>query len=90
MDNVACKLSGLVTEADWHRWTPAELAPVAEIVLECFGPRRVMFGSDWPVCLLAASYKQVAEAAKTLVESLSPAEQQHVFADTARAWYRLP
>ncbi len=90
MDHVACKLSGLVTEADWRRWTPAELAPVAEAVLECFGPRRVMFGSDWPVCLLAASYEQVARVAETLVESLSPVEQQHIFADTARAWYRLP
>ena len=89
-DHVACKLSGLVTEADWQRWTPAELAPVAEVVLECFGPRRVMFGSDWPVCLLAASYEQVAGTAETLVQSLSPAEQQHVFADAARAWYRLP
>ncbi len=90
LDHVACKLSGLVTEADWRRWTPAELAPVAEVVLECFGPRRVMFGSDWPVCLLAAPYEQVARAAETLVGSLSPVEQQHVFADTARAWYRLP
>lgn len=88
-DHVACKLSGLVTEADWQRWTPADLAPVAEIVLECFGPRRVMFGSDWPVCLLAAPYKQVAEAAMILVKSLSPAEQKHIFADTAQAWYRL-
>ncbi len=90
MDHVACKLSGLVTEADWQRWTPAALAPVAEVVLECFGPRRVMFGSDWPVCLLAAAYEQVAESAAALVEGLSPAEQEHVFADTARTWYRLP
>jgi L-fuconolactonase len=90
LDHVACKLSGLVTEADWQRWTPAELAPVAEVVLECFGPRRVMFGSDWPVCLLAASYERVSEAAQALVENLSPVEQQHVFADTARVWYSLP
>ena len=89
-DHVACKLSGLVTEADWQRWTPADLAPVAEVVLEYFGPQRVMFGSDWPVCLLAASYQQVTATAKTLVESLSPAERQHIFADTAQTWYRLP
>ena len=90
LEHVACKLSGLVTEADWQHWTHEDLAPVADVVLECFGPRKVMFGSDWPVCLLAAPYEQVAETTEALVMGLSPAEQQHIFADTARAWYRLP
>ncbi len=88
-DHVACKLSGLVTEADWERWSLPDLVPVAEVVLECFGPRRIMFGSDWPVCLLAASYDEVAAAAEALVAGLSAGERQSVFADTARHWYGL-
>lgn len=89
-DHVACKLSGLVTESNWESWTHDDLAPVADIVLECFGPRRVMFGSDWPVCLLAASYVEVVDAAQALVADLSPSERQSVFCGTAREWYGLP
>ena len=88
-DHVACKLSGLVTEAYWERWSLPDLAPVAEVVLECFGPQRTMFGSDWPVCLLAASYGEVAAAAEALVAGLSADERRSVFADTARHWYAL-
>ena len=65
-DHVACKLSGLVTEADWTTWTPADLRPVADVVLECFGPDRTMFGSDWPVCLLAATYREVIDTANKI------------------------
>jgi L-fuconolactonase len=54
--NVACKLSGLVTEADWERWSPRDLAPYLDVALDAFGIERVLFGSDWPVCTLAASY----------------------------------
>src|SRR6266567_328466 len=57
--NVACKLSGLVTEADWRTWKPEHVAPYLEVALECFGPERLMIGSDWPVCTVAASYYQV-------------------------------
>ncbi|HWD78653.1 MAG TPA: amidohydrolase family protein, partial [Kribbella sp.] len=64
--NVTCKLSGMVTEAPWHTWKPTDLQPYADVVLEAFGPDRVMFGSDWPVCLLAASYADVVAAAETL------------------------
>ena len=56
LPNVCCKLSGLVTEADWASWTPAQLRPYLDAALECFGPSRLMIGSDWPVCLVAASY----------------------------------
>ena len=56
-ENVACKLSGMVTEADWAAWSVDDLRPYAEVVLDAFGPERVLFGSDWPVCLLAASYE---------------------------------
>ncbi len=89
-DNVAAKLSGLVTEADWARWTVADLRPYADVALEAFGPRRLMFGSDWPVCLLAAnSYGEVVRTAKQLTADLSEAEQVEVFSGTAQRWYDL-
>jgi L-fuconolactonase len=88
-DNVRCKLSGLVTEADPEVWTVADLQPYAQVVLESFGPDRVMFGSDWPVCLLAAPYQAVFDAAAALTAALSPAEQDAVFGGTADRAYRL-
>ncbi|MEV0823205.1 amidohydrolase family protein [Nonomuraea rubra] len=87
--NVFCKLSGMVTEADWGSWRTSDLRPYAETVLEAFGPERVMFGSDWPVCLLAAGYDQVVSAADELVAGLSESEREVVFAGTARRAYRL-
>jgi L-fuconolactonase len=89
-ENITCKLSGLVTEADWTRWSPQSLRPYVDIVVEVFGPQRLMFGSDWPVCLLAASYAEVLAAAGELTARLSPAEREAVFAGTARRVYRLP
>lgn len=65
--NVSCKLSGLVTEADWKSWTPEQLEPYVRRVLGWFGPQRCMFGSDWPVCLLAASYAQVLDALRQIL-----------------------
>jgi L-fuconolactonase len=65
--NVACKLSGLVTEADWRSWTPAQLEPYVKRVVSWFGAQRCIFGSDWPVCLLAASYTQVLDTMQQLV-----------------------
>ena len=87
--NVFCKLSGLVTEADWTQWTVDDLRPYAEHVLASFGPDRVMFGSDWPVCELAATYRQVYESARTFTGALSPAEQNEVFAGTATRAYPI-
>jgi L-fuconolactonase len=88
--NVAAKLSGLVTEADWTQWSVEGLRPYADVALEAFGPDRLMFGSDWPVCLLAAgSYGEVVDAARELTAGLSGAERAEVFAGTARRWYRL-
>jgi L-fuconolactonase len=88
--NVYCKLSGMVTEADWRRWTALDLKPYVQAALELFGPQRCMFGSDWPVCELAGSYEQVHAA---LVEALGPvsaAERDMIFGGTARRFYRLP
>jgi L-fuconolactonase len=87
--NVFCKLSGLVTEADWTTWTVEELRPYTDHVLASFGPERVMFGSDWPVCELAATYEQVYSAAETLTAELSTSEREEVFAGTATRAYPL-
>jgi len=87
--NVYCKLSGMVTEADYQSWTVESLRPYAETVLDSFGPERLMFGSDWPVCLLAASYAEVTDAAEQLVSELSKDEQAEVFGGTAARAYRL-
>ncbi|MGW6280537.1 amidohydrolase family protein [Kribbella sp. NPDC055071] len=89
LPNVTCKLSGMVTEAPWSTWKPADLQPYADTVLETFGPPRVMFGSDWPVCLLAATYPQVHELTETLTTHLTPTEQTQIFTTTATTTYNL-
>jgi L-fuconolactonase len=90
LPNVTCKASGMVTQADPAAWTAADVRPYAEAVLEMFGPERLMFGSDWPVCLLAASYAEVVGAARDLFGALSAAEQARIFGATAMEAYRLP
>lgn len=87
--NVFCKLSGLVTEADWTQWTVDDLRPYAAHVLASFGPDRVMFGSDWPVCELAATYGQVHQTALALTASLSTSDREDVFAGTATRAYPI-
>ena len=89
LPNTVCKLSGLVTEADWATWTPGALRPYAETVLEAFGPGRLMFGSDWPVCTLAATYEQVMDVAGELTGSLTSHERDMVFGGTATRVYGL-
>lgn len=90
LPNVSCKLSGMVTEAGGPGWTVAGLRPYVETVLDAFGPSRVMFGSDWPVCLLAASYADVVSAALELTAELTQDEQAQVFGGTAARAYGLP
>jgi L-fuconolactonase len=89
LPNVSCKLSGLVTEADPATWQVADLAPYVEVALEAFGPGRLLFGSDWPVCLLAASYADVVAAARDLTEDLTGDERVAVFGGAAETAYRL-
>ncbi|NEC88709.1 amidohydrolase family protein [Streptomyces sp. SID12501] len=89
LPNAVGKLSGLVTEADHASWTPAELRPYADTALDAFGPGRLMFGSDWPVCTLAASYGQVLSLAQKLAASLDRHEREQVFAGTATRVYGL-
>lgn len=88
--NVWCKLSGMVTEANWQSWTADNLRPYAEHVIESFGADRIMFGSDWPVCLLAASYEDVVATADTLISHLSDADKAKVQGGNAEQFYRLP
>jgi L-fuconolactonase len=87
--NATAKLSGLVTEADHDAWTVADLRPYADTLLNSFGPARLMYGSDWPMCLLAAPYDRVIEAAEELTAQLSPPERADVFGDTAARIYGL-
>lgn len=89
LPNVSCKLSGLVTEADWSSWTPDTLRPYAEVVLDAFGTDRVMFGSDWPVCLLAATYADWVAAAEEFTAGLTDAERSAVFGENARRFYGI-
>jgi L-fuconolactonase len=87
--NVWCKVSGLVTEADWAQWKPEDFRPFLDVVFEAFGTRKVMFGTDWPVCLLAASYRQVVDLIQTYVEQFSSSEREGVFGENAAQFYGL-
>jgi len=87
--NVCCKLSGLVTEAAWRQWRPTDFTPYLDVALAAFGPDRLMFGSDWPVCLLAADYAEVAGIVRDSCGTLSPAEQAAIWGGTATRFYGL-
>lgn len=86
---VYCKLSGMVTEADWTSWRYEDMLPWLEIVFDAFGPERLMFGSDWPVCLLAADYGQVKGIVHRFIEPLSPAAQAGIWGLNAAAFYGI-
>jgi len=87
--NVVCKVSGIVASAAPDPWTADDLAPIVNHVLEPFGPDRVMFGGDWPVCTLAATYRQWVEALRTIVRDRTEEHQRKLFHDNAFAFYRL-
>ena len=87
--HVMCKLSGMVTEANWSSWTPEDLRPYVETVIEIFGIDRVMFGSDWPVSRLAAEYGQVKSALEAALPRLTAAQEAAVFGGNAIRFYRL-
>ena len=89
LEHVACKVSGMVTEADWQRWQPADVSPYVDHILEVFGPRRLVFGSDWPVCLLAAGYEHVIGLARETLGGLDEDDMAAVFGGTAAEVYRL-
>ncbi len=87
--NVACKVSGLITEASWTHWQDHEIASCLDMLADAFGPERLMFGSDWPVCLLAGEYRRVIGLVETWASCLTPFERARVFGGTAVAVYRL-
>lgn len=88
--NVYCKLSGMVTEADWTNWSKEDLQPYIGAALEAFGPRRLMVGSDWPVCLLACTYRNWFDVLGDVLKELSDDEQELIFGGVATKVYSLP
>lgn len=86
---VFCKLSGLATEADWKRWTRADLLPYIEVAVEAFGPRRILFGSDWPMCLLATTYARWLRLVRDYADTLATGERERVLGGTAVEVYGL-
>jgi len=86
---VYCKVSGMVTEADWNGWTPQQLKPYLDVVFDAFGTGRLMFGSDWPVCLVAATYGQVKGILTDYLDAFSAEEQARVMGGNATAFYGL-
>jgi L-fuconolactonase len=88
-ENVSAKFSGLVTEADWGAWTPDDLWPYIDHALSVFGPRRLLFGSDWPVCTLAAPYQRIVELAEQFIDGLSHDERAACMGGNAAEVYLL-
>jgi L-fuconolactonase len=88
-ENVSCKISGMVTEADFNSWTPQQLQPYFDVVLEAFGADRLLFGSDWPVCLVATSYKNWMDLVQKSISELSKIEQAQIMGENAIRLYQL-
>ncbi|MGE5943206.1 MAG: amidohydrolase family protein [Flavobacteriales bacterium] len=88
-ENVYCKLSGMITEADYKLWTPEQIKPYMELVLEAFGPERLLFGSDWPVCLVAGNYSKVKKLVTYFISELSQDEQAQIMGANAINFYNL-
>ncbi|HTT20556.1 MAG TPA: amidohydrolase family protein [Candidatus Sulfotelmatobacter sp.] len=87
--NVFCKLSGLVTEADWHGWKPEDITPYLNVAFESFGTSRLMIGSDWPVCLVASSYARTMDVVKDYLRNQTPATRDAVLGGNAQRFWRL-
>jgi L-fuconolactonase len=88
-NNVSCKISGMVTEADWHNWKPADFTPYLDTIVELFGTDRIMYGSDWPVCTLAATYENMFSIVKNYFSKFSASEQEKFFGGNATRFYSL-
>lgn len=89
LENVSCKVSGMVTEADWHQWKPEHFNRYLDIVTDAFGTNRLLYGSDWPVCQVAASYEKMLELVKNYYASFSADEQAAIFGGNAVKFYQL-
>lgn len=89
MSNVSCKLSGMVTEADWENWKSEDFTPYLDYLMNVFGSKRLMYGSDWPVCLVAASYSQQMAIVEDYISQLSPSEKESIMGGNAIRFYNL-
>ena len=87
--NVYCKISGMITEADYKTWTPEQVHPYMKLVLEFFGTGRVMYGSDWPVCLVAGNYSMVMALVTDFITDLSQEQQNAIMGGNAAKFYNL-
>jgi L-fuconolactonase len=87
--NVFAKLSGMVTEADWLHWKAEEIAPYLDVAFECFGPERLMVGSDWPVCLVAADYTRTMDVVKNYLHQATAEVREAVLGGNAQRFWRL-
>ena len=88
-DNVLCKVSGMVTETNWNSWKPEDFNPYIDVVVEAFGVDRIMFGSDWPVCTVAATYAEVYDIVKKYFSGYSASEQEKIFGENTVKFYNL-
>lgn len=88
-ENMNCKISGMVTEADYQKWTPSQLLPYIEVILEAFGPDRLLFGSDWPVCLVATTYTNWVNLVRKNITSYTETEQAKIMGENALRLYQL-
>ena len=87
--NVSCKMSGMVTEADFNTWSPEQIHPYMDTVLEAFGSKRILFGSDWPVCLVAGNYSKIKKLTTDFISQLSKIEQNSIMGNNAIEFYNL-
>jgi L-fuconolactonase len=88
-ENVSCKMSGMVTEADFNTWTPEQIHPYMNVALEAFGSSRILFGSDWPVCLVAGNYSKIKKLTTDFISQLSQIEQNSIMGTNAIEFYNL-
>ncbi|WDF75372.1 amidohydrolase family protein [Mucilaginibacter sp. KACC 22773] len=88
-ENVSCKISGMLTEADWANWKVEDFTPYLDVIFNAFGPGRVMFGSDWPVCLLAGGYEGTMQVTQNYIAKLSATEQEQFWGGNAISFYNL-
>lgn len=88
-ENVYCKMSGMVTEAEYNTWTPEQIHPYMNTALEAFGSKRILFGSDWPVCLVAGNYNKIKKLTTDFISQLSQIEQDSIMGNNAIEFYNL-
>lgn len=89
LPGVFCKVSGMITEADWENWQPQQLTRYLDVIFDAFGWQRIMFGSDWPVCLVAGEYSQVKSIVTDYITALSPEQQAAVLGNNAKRFYQI-